>query len=244
MTTRSFDSAPQRYARLAGILYLVIIAGGIFAELGVRARTLVAGDAAATARNVVAHETLYRAGYAAGVTILACALVVMVILYGLLRRVDPGVALLAVGFNLVSIAVEAGNLLNHYAPLVLLTGRGMTGADPATLEALAYAALRQQSAGYGLALTFFGGFCLAVGYLVYRSTFLPRVLGMMMAIAGLGYVVNGFTAFFSPALGARVFGVVALPCFAGEFALTLWLLVKGVDVRKWKAVEPAPEGAS
>ena len=161
-----------------------------------------------------------------------------------LRRVDPAVALLAVFFNLVSIASEAGNLLNHHAPLVLLTGRGMGAADAGTLQALAYAAMRQQSAGYSLALTFFGGFCLAVAHLLYRATFLPRALGPLMALAGVGYVVHGFASFLSPTAGARVFGVVALPCFLGELGLALWLLGRGVDVGRWEALVEARRATS
>ena len=143
-----------------------------------------------------------------------------------------------------AIASEAGNLLNHHAPLVLLTGRGMGAADAGTLQALAYAAMRQQSAGYSLALTFFGGFCLAVAHLLYRATFLPRALGPLMALAGVGYVVHGFASFLSPTAGARVFGVVALPCFLGELGLALWLLGRGVDVGRWEALDEARRATS
>ena len=119
MTRRSVETSPQVYARVAGALYLIIIAAGLFAEV-VRQRLVVHGDAVATAQNVLAHELLYRWSFAAGIIVLVCAIPVAVILYELLQPVNRSLTVLAVIFNLVSIAIEAGNLLNHFAPLILL----------------------------------------------------------------------------------------------------------------------------
>ncbi len=234
MTRRSVETSPQVYARVAGALYLIIIAVGLFAEV-VRQRLVVHGDAVATAQNILAHELLYRWSFAAGIIVLVCAIPVAVILCELLQPVNRSLTVLAVFFNLVSIAIEAGNLLNHFAPLILLKGGSVSSPAPAEpLQALAYASLRLQSVGYAVSLTFFALFCVLIGYLIFRSTFLPRILGVLMAVAGVCYAINSFAIFLAPALADRLFPYILVPCFVAELALALWLTVIGVNVPRWE----------
>lgn len=226
--------SPRTRARVAGLLYLAIIALGIFEELGVRSRLTVSGDAAATAQNILAHEGLFRAGLAAGLLVLFCALPVLILLYDFLRVVDRSVALVASAVNLVAIAVQGAALLGHFAPLVFLSGKGYLSAfEPAELQAMAYVSLRLQSVGYDLALAFFGLFCVLTGFLIFRSTFLPKAIGVLMAIAGACYLTNSFAGFLVPAFRASLLPWLLLPCLIGELSLTLWLLVKGVDESRW-----------
>jgi hypothetical protein len=233
MQTRLADMAPQTAARVAGVLYLVIIAGGLFAEAFVRDQLIVGGDAAATARNILDHALLYRLGFAVHLFYLACALALAVILYDMFRRVSSSLALLALCFDVVSIAIEAGNLLNQFAPLRLLTDAGLSGLDAGQLHAMAYAHVRLFASGFGLSLVFFGFFCLATGTLIYRSTFLPRALGVLMVVAGGCYLFNSFAVFLSPGLAARLFPWILLPCLIAESLLALWLTVKGIRVARF-----------
>jgi Domain of unknown function (DUF4386) len=226
--------SPRLKARIAGGLYLVVIAGGLFAEI-VREQVVAVRDPAATAQNILANEALYRAGFAAGLAILMCAVPILVILYGLLKTVDRSVALLMVFFDLVSIAAAAANLLNHFEPLVLLGGeRYLDAGQAALMQPLAYMALRMQSAGYNLSLSFFAWFCLTAGYLIFRSTFFPRFLGVLMAVAGVSYLANSFAFFLAPAIAGQLFPAILVPSFVGELALALWLLTVGVNVPRWE----------
>jgi hypothetical protein len=195
----------------------------------------VSGDAAATARNIMAHEFLYRSGFATGIIVCTCNLPLLLIFYHFFKPVNRRLSTLMVFFILVSTAIESINLLNHYAPLILLGGRPYLSVFSAEqLQALAYTALRLQSAGYNMSLAVFGFSCLVTGYLIFQSTFLPRILGVLLAIAGLCYLTNSFANFLLPAFAAHLFPYILVPCFIGELSLCLWLLVMGVNVPKWK----------
>ena len=232
---RLLDMPPQAAARIAGFLYLLIIAGGIFAQVFVRERLIVGGDATATADNLLQHATLYRMGFGVHLFYLLCATVLAVILYDLLRRVSAALALLALCFDLVAIAVEGIHLLHHLAPLLLLTDSGLAGMAPEQLHAMAYAQARLFAFGFGISLVFFGGFCIVTGVLIYRSCFLPRTLGVMMGIAGVCYLVNSFALFLAPPLASLLFPWILMPCLLAELSLALWLLVKGINVPKLEA---------
>lgn len=231
MTTTVAGLPPRAAARTAGVLYLLIIAGGLFAELGVREQLIVPGDAAATAANILAREGLWRVGISVHLAYLVCALFVALILYELFRPVSRPLALLALAFNLVAIAVESVNLLNLLAPLRVLA---IEGAAPGQAPVLAYAFARAFSGGFAVSLVFFGVFCLVAGYLIHRSSFLPRVLGWLMALAGICYLVNSFALFLAPALAAVLFPYILMPCLVAELSLALWLTVVGLDDRRWE----------
>lgn len=232
VTTRTISTSPRYFARIAGVFYLFIIIGGIFAEMFVRERVFVRGDAGATANNILAHETLYRVGFTADFLILIASLVVLYVLYHLLQRVNRELVMLMAFFNLVGIAIQGANLLEHMAALTTLkSGATMSALDPGQLQALAYLPLRFQSTGYDLALAMFGFFCLVAGYLIYQSRFLPRALGAMMVIAGVCYHINSFVHFLAP--HHSLFPFIVLPCLIAELSLTLWLLAKGIDEQKW-----------
>lgn len=219
---------PGAAARLAGVLYLFVIVGGLFAEGFVRGQLVVSGDAAATARNILEHETLYRLGFAVHLAYLGCAAAVGVILYRLLRSVSPGLALLALCLDLVAIAIEAGSLLNHMAVLTWLTDAGLAGVEPAQRHAMAYAHTRAFANGFGGSLAFFGLFCVATGVLLVRSRLVPGLIGKMMVLAGACYLVNSYAFFLAPNLAGLLFPWILLPCLLAELSLALWLLSKGI----------------
>lgn len=164
---------------------MIIIALGIFAEVFVRERLVVNGDAAATARNILAHEQLYRLGFAAGIIVCLCGLPLTLIFYNFFKLVNRSLAFLEVFFALVTISIESVNLLNHFAPLILLGGgRYLSVFNAEQLQALAYMPLVLQAVGYNLSLAVFAFDCIITGYLIFTSTFFPRILGVLLAIAG------------------------------------------------------------
>jgi hypothetical protein len=220
---------------MAGALYLINIVGGAFAIGIVPAMLLVAGDAAATAHNIQAHELLYRAGLAVHVVVTVTNVPLAMIFYELFKVVNRRLALLDVFFILVATAIEAAGVVNQFAPLVLLGSGPYASALPATqLQALAYVPWNLSSIEYSLHTVFFGFDILCMAYLVFRSTFLPRAIGVLLAIDGLAYLVYSFAYFLAPGFAAQLVPWIQLPALIGEGSLCLWLLVVGVDVERWK----------
>lgn len=248
MENYEVQTSPQIYARIGGVLYLIIIVIGIFGEAFVRNRLIVSGDATATAERIIASEFLWRVSIAGELFMLTCAVALALIFYVLLRPVSRELALLAVFFNLVSIALEAANKLRLVATLFPLGNANYLRVfDPEQLDALAYLSIRLHGHGFGVSLIFFGCVCLVLGYLIFRSGYLPKFLGVLMQIAGLSYLTNSFALILSPALADRLFPTILLPAFVGEASLCLWLLAKGVNVSKWNArtiAKPAPSALS
>ena len=215
---------PQRWARTAGGLYLYIIAAGIFAEF-VRSRLVESGDAAATAANIAQHGLLFRLGFSAELLHLALDVIVAVLLYMLLRPVSRSIALVAAFMRLACAVILAGASIAHFAVLRVID-------DPRTHE-WALTLLDLHGDAYGIALVFFGFACGALGWLVYRSGFLPRTLGALLIVAGVCYLVASFANFLHPPFASLLFPAILLPAFVAELAFAGWLLVKGVDVGRW-----------
>jgi hypothetical protein len=223
-------------ARIIGALYIVIIVVGVLGQALVRDGLIVSGDAAATAANLRASETLWRASVSAELAYLVLAVIVDVLLYGLFRPVDRTIALLGFGLNLVSISVEVIGRFLLLVPLVFLgSGRYLQAFEPAQLQAIAYAFLRLHDLAFGLALIFFGGVCVCWGYLIRHSRFLPGPIGWLMQLAGACYLTNSFALLLAPRLASALFPAILLPAFIAESCLALWLLFRGVDTATWRA---------
>ncbi len=230
------DTSPRQLARIAGALYLLNIVGGAFAIGFVRGTLVVSGDAAATAHNIQAHELLYRLGLAAHVVVTVTNVPLAVIFYELFKVVNRRLALLDAGFILVATAIEAGGLLIESAPLFLLGGGPYAGALPAAqLQALAYLASDLAGIGYSIHTVFFGLDILCFAYLVLRSTFVPRAIGVLLALDGLAYLVYSFAHLGAPGFAAQLVPWIQLPALLGEGSLCLWLLAVGVDAERWQA---------
>lgn len=235
MVRQSGSMSPQFYARLGGVLYLYIIVAGIFAEMFVRAKLVVSGDAEATAGNIIANESLFRLGFSGELLHLAFDVVVAVILYALLKPIDRNVALLAAFMRFACDIVLAAASLSHLAALKLLADADYLKSFTAEqLHTLALLALRLHGDAYAISLVFFGFACLSLGYLIYRSGFLPRMLGALMAVAGVCYLVDSFSHFLAPAFAAMLFPGIFIPMFVAELSLALWLTVRGVNVVVWR----------
>jgi Domain of unknown function (DUF4386) len=246
-------ATPRQLARTAGALYLVNIVFGAFA-IGVVPDVLAAGGMAATAHNIAAHELLYRLGLAAHIVVTVTNIPMAVIFYDLFKVVSRRLALLDVFFTLVATAIEAATILTQFTPLVLQRS-GYTHALPlAQRNALAYLPGDLSGTGYSVYGIFYGFDALCVAYLVLKSAFLPRAIGVLMAVDGLvAYLAYGFTNLLAPGLAAHLVPWIQLPTIIGEGSLCLWLLIRGVDARqwawqasagRWRAAGPAPRPAT
>lgn len=231
MTTRAAETPPIAYARIAGFLYLLIIVFGIFGEVAVRSSLIVDGDPAATVANILAAKSLFRIGFAADAIMLLSDVAIAVLFYVLFRPVSKTLALTAAAFRLTQAAVLGFNLLNYYAPMLLLGGAEYTGAlDTNQLNAMVMLFLDMHSHGYDLGLLFFGISMLILGRLVVRSNFLPRLLGYGLMAAAVVYLVGSLTRFLLPGYAPFIAPAYAVPLVA-ELSFCLWLLVKGIRVR-------------
>lgn len=235
MNPRNEGLSPPALARLGGLLYLIVILAGLFCEVLARGSLVVSGDAVATANHLRASEGLWRAGVAIDLVACACTVGLAWILFGLLRVVDRNLALLTLCFDVIAIGLQAAFELNLVAALFPLGSAAYLKAfTPAQLDTLAYLSIRSHTFGFGISLLFFGLAFPIRGYLIARSGFLPRAVGVLVTIAGLGYMANGFALVLVPAFAGKLFLFVAAPILAGEGSLCLWLLVKGVDVERWR----------
>jgi len=220
-------------ARIAGSLYLVVAVLGGFAELYVRARTVVPGDAAATAENIRGSATLFRFGFASDLVQATFFLFTAMALYLLLRHVNELVARAMVVIVAVSVAIICLNLLNQYMALQVATG-GAEGSD-----ALAGLFADMHAAGYLIAQIFFGLWLLPLGYLVFRSGYFPKVVGILLAVGCFGYLIDTFTRFLAPGIAGSVSAIAVLPAAIGELSFVVYLLVKGVRVPQRPALVAA-----
>jgi len=236
--------SPLRAARLAGVGYLIIIVAGIFAEFFVRSSLIVSGDATATANNIMASESLFRIGIAGDLVMLVFDAIVALALYVLLKPVHRSLALMATIFRLIHTAVYGVNLLNLVVVTLLLSGAGYLAAFEAEqLHALVLTFLDAHGIGYAIGLVFFAVHAVLLGYLVVKSGFIPRILGILLLVASAGYIVDSFAnvllanyADYEMILGLTVF----VPAVIAELAFALWLLVKGANVQR--AHPPVPSG--
>jgi len=234
------EASPRRLARIAGALYLIVIVGGAFAIGYVPAAIVVPGDAAATAHNIQANELLYRLGIVLHIVTLCCNLPLAVIFYDLFKVVNRRFAWLVVFFTLVGTAVEGANLSNQFAPLTLLAGGAYSAALTSDqLQALAYLPADSQEVSYAINTVFFSFYGLALGYLVFRSTFMPRVIGLLLAFGALCYLTYSFAALLSPGFAHRLVPYLQLPSLVGEGSLCLWMLIVGLNVERWKQLAGA-----
>lgn len=236
MANNTVENFPQRFARIGGALYLAIIVFGAFAEGFVANKLVVSGNSAATAANILGSPELWRMSVAADLLVVLFAVPLLWIEYLLLRPVSRQLALLAVLFNLVSLAVEAISKLFLLVVTPMLGSADYLQAFGAQqLRALANLALNSHDVAFNIALIFFGFTCLVNGYLLFRSEYLPKFVGVLMQIAGASYLTACFAALFAPAFADLITPAILLPPLIGESSFCLWLLFKGVNVAKWRA---------
>jgi hypothetical protein len=236
VTERVANVSPRLRARIAGVIYLLFFLTAILGEVFLRQSGIsgiqsgVSGDAAATATSILAHEASYRVGWALGLISIACYVAVVGLFYQLFRPVSRSLALLAALFGLMGCAITAFGSLFQLAPLIVLGGSPYLSAfNVEQVQALALLLLILHAQVGNIALVFFGLFQLLIGYLIVRSTFLPRVLGALIALAGVGWLT-----FLAPPLANSLLTYLEVLGFLGEVPLMLWLVVMGVNAQRWR----------
>lgn len=217
----------RRRARVAGALYLAVAVTGGFSMLYVPT-LIVAGDAAATFRNIAASEGLFRLGLVCGLACQALFVFLGVALQGLLEEVDRAKARLMAGLVITGAAVAFLNMLNQVPALMVVSGAPvLNGMAPADQQSLAMAFLALHAEGIVLAKVFFGLWLIPLGLLIVRSGFLPVVIGWMLVVGGVGYVIDVLAHFLLPQVAVTLTPIATAPSGLAEISLILWLLVKG-----------------
>jgi len=226
---------PKKTARIAGFLYLLLAPLGFFGAMYIPSIT-VPGNPATTVKNILAAEALFRLSIFSALATPVVTLLVALYLYRLLKPVDRSHAVLMVVFSFAAAPIAMLNELNHFAVLLLASGADYLKVFTTDqLNSLVLLALNAHHFGAFIAQLFWGLWLFPMGYLVFRSGFLPKFIGVLLLIAGFGYVADSILLFLLPDLNARF----SQCTFIGELFLLLWLLIKGVDVEKWqkRAVE-------
>ncbi|MBB5790377.1 DUF4386 domain-containing protein [Jiangella mangrovi] len=234
------DIPVKRIARAAGALYVAIFIVAPFAFFVGRSRILVEDDPTATAENLLADETLFRIGMAAESVVFLIEIVLAALLYTLFRPVNATVAMAAAFSRVAEAVVQAVNLLTSSLVLLTVSGAGYLAAfEPDQVDALVslfFDANEFVTLIWGL---FFGLHLILLGYLVYKSGFLPRVLGILLAAASIGYLAEGFGNLLWPGTADVLAATVVVLAVPGELAFALWLIIKGVDGTRWQQVASA-----
>lgn len=224
------QASPRRKARITGVFYLLTILAGIFAQGFVSMRLVVSGDAIATASNLLAHESLFRLEFTVYMIEMTCQMIITVLLYELLKPVSKSISLVAAVLGLAGCTIKTFSRVFYLGPLFILHGGSYLSAfNREQLQALALVLLSVNDHGADMAMAFFGFHSLLAAYLIFRSTFLPRFLGLWGLIAGAGWLT-----FLYPPLGHRLFLYLGGFGLLGAIALILWLLVFGVNEQRSK----------
>ena len=229
MMERIPETSPRLKVRITGAVYLLYFLTAVFGEFLISG-LVVSGDAAATANNILAHQPLFRLGLATGLLSTAFYIALTALFYDLFKPVNKSLSLLAAFFSLVGCSILAFAGLFRFAPLVVLGGgQYLSAFNVEQLRALASLFLELYGQAVNICFVFFGVYCLLIGFLIFRSTFLPQFLGVLMALAGLGWLT-----FLSPPFAHSLSPYIQGLGVLAEGSLMLWLLVMGVNVAKWE----------
>jgi len=230
MTTQN-NTNPNQTARIAGFLYLLLIPLGILGIMYIPNTLFVSGDMAATASNILANESLFRLGIVSAIAVQLVNIFVVLFLYKLLKPVNRGIAQLMVIFLLLAVPIAFINELAHLAVLLLLNGADYLAVfTTGQIQAMVAFFLDLHEHGIFIAQVFWGLWLFPMGYLVFKSGFLPRILGILLMIGCFGYLIDSVLFFLVPSFGVTFSEFT----FLGEVLLPLWLVIKGVNVEQWK----------
>lgn len=214
------------YARVAGLVYLMVIPLGIF-SLFVSSRLVVPGDGAATTRNLMGSEFLFRLGIVSDLLASILMILVVLLLYQVFQSVNQNIALLMIALVLIGAAISMFDQLHQLAALQVLSGAGYLNVfTKEQLQSLVLLFLRLYNLGGDIAFIFWGLWLFPLGYLVFKSGLLPKILGILLMITCLGYPIQSFAAL----LGYRV--NVGMFAALGEVLFILWLLIRGINIRE------------
>ena len=230
MTNPKAESSPSSRARLLATLNLTVVTAGIIAQAVIADRLVVTDDAAGTAAAIVDNTSLYRLGFTIFMIEMIAQILASLVSYDLLKPVNRSVARAMMVLGLTGGGIKTMARVFYYAPLILLGGASyLSAVPPAQLEALSLAFIRINHQAAGIALIFFGVETVLRGWLIFRSAFLPRFLGVLSMIGGIGW----FTYVWPP-LGSQLFVPIVLFALAGVITTSGWLLIRGIDDATWR----------
>jgi hypothetical protein len=240
--THTTKTSPRAYARIVGVLYLVIFLLGPFAFFMGRTSVVVPGDPTATISNLMVSESMFRFSMVAETLIILIEIVVSAMLYMLLRPVNMPLSLASALARFAQSILQAVNLFTAVPALLLLSGASYLAAfEPDQLNALVLLFMDVNAFVIIVWGLLFGFHLLLLGYLVYKSGFWPKVLGILLVIGSLGYLAQSYGHILFPQYDSILSTVVIVVAVPGELAFTVWLLWKGIDVERWE--ERARESA-
>ena len=242
MATKERMNSIKKTARVTGILYLSLLPLAIFSNFIVPSNLFVPADATATASNIMASESLFRLSLVSWLVVFLIDIGLSVLLYVLLKPVSKTLSLVAASFRLAYSAIQGLNLLNLFFPLLLLSGADyLTVFETDQLHALVLLFLNAHSSAFNIAIVFFAPHVFFVGYLVFKSGYIPRVLGVLFIFASLSYLIDSSARLLLTNYPEVTPVYLVLPIVIGELAFPLWLVIKGVNVEQWekRALESA-----
>lgn len=233
MMAPTAQPSPLFNARMSGFFWLMTVLTGSFAMFSYQ-KLVVMGDAATTAANILANEQLFRAGVVSDILATACYIAASLFIYAVLKPVNRTMALLATFFSVAGCAIGALSFAFRLAPLHILGGAQYLSAfTTEQLRALAYTFISLNVQAIHISFLFFGLHCVLVGSLILSSWFMPRVVGALMVFGGLGWLTFGFAGLLSPSFLRQLLPYIMAPGGIAELTLTVWLLIKGVNVPRW-----------
>lgn len=222
----------NRYAKLGGIFFIVSMIAGFFGELYVPSKIIVPADAAATAGNLLAHLSMFRLSFAAYLIEATGDIALVWVFYILLKPAGRNLSLLAAFFGILSTAVFAGSELFYFAATYFVSGsKGLASFSVPQTQSLAFISLKLYAIGGGVFMTFYGTAMIVRGVLMLRSQYLPRLLGIIVMIAGASFVIRNFLLVLTPHYASDL---LLAPMSVAGLAITVWFLAKGVDRAKWE----------
>jgi Domain of unknown function (DUF4386) len=224
------EASPRFKARIAGLFEVLEAATSGFGQVIVPGMLVVSGDAAATAAKIMQHQILFRLSITAAIVAVICHMIWTLLFYDLFKPVNRNLSLVAACLSFVAISMQSFCIVFQLAPLVIFGDRGAFGAlNVAQLQGLALLFLKLNAHAFYIYLALFGFWCVLIGYLIFRSTFMPRIIGVLEAIAGLCWLT-----FLWPPLAHYLSPYNQALAALGELSLMLWLLAMGVNTERWK----------
>ena len=220
---------PRHMARIAGLFQALEGTASSQGQEFIRAKLIVSGNAAATAASILGHSRLFWTGFVLSAAGVAFHIIWTLLFYYLFRPVSRRIALLAAFVMLVGCAIQAVTALLYLAPWVVLeNGSSLGGFTSQQIQSLAFMFWKLNGRSDQFYLVFFGLWCFLTGYLIFRSSFMPKVIGILLSIDGLGWMM-----FVYPPLGSSLFTFIAIAAGLAEIPLLLWLLIMGVNPQRW-----------
>jgi len=228
---------PKKTARIAGLLYVLMVPLGLLGIMFVPTVLVVEGDAATTMENIMANMGVFRLSIATALVVQVTHIFIVLLLYRLLQPIHKTAGLLMVIFMLVGVPIAMLNEINHFAIIRIINGTEYLNVfSESQLQAFVPMIFKLHENGILIASIFWGLWLLPMGYLVFRSGFISKIPGVLLIIAGSGYLIDVFARILSPDYDSTIFATIVMVTLFGEVVFPVWLLIKGVNVEKWEKI--------